>query len=136
MGCLKLIIKPFDKGWNFIKHAFINMERLKPIIKPFDSEWNYIHHIIIKLISFWSWKCDNMSRYKFTSFRLWVNWICDTTLSIFCQWISELCIQRHKNHSKSSSDVGRFSQNLRTYKKIDTMNLTVNQEDTLNDILS
>ena len=93
---------------------------LKPIIKPFDSGWNYIQHIIIKLISFimiCSCKCGNMSRNKITSFRTSINWIYSTALNLFHQRISKPHCQKQKNHSKTSSGAGRFSQNFCECKK-------------------
>ena len=38
-------------------------------------------------------------------------------MNIFPNWISKLCIREHNNHSKASSDTGRFTQNLHVCKK-------------------
>ena len=38
-------------------------------------------------------------------------------MDIFLHWISKPCIRKHKNHSKTSSGVKRFVQNLRACKK-------------------
>ena len=58
-----------------------------------------------------------MSRNKITSLRVSVNRIYSTALNIFPERISKPRLQKHKNHSKTSSGAGRFSQNLRACKK-------------------
>ena len=93
---------------------------MKPIIKPFDRRWNYIQHAFIKFISFLVirlWKCGAMITNKITILRTSVNQIYDTALSIFPHWISKACTRKHKNHSKTSSSTWRFFQNLCAYRK-------------------
>ena len=93
---------------------------LKLIIKPFDSGWNYIQHVFFKLILFlliWSWKCNSILKKKITSLQTSVIRISLTTLNIFSHWISKPCIRKYKNHSKASSSAGRFAQNLKACKK-------------------
>ena len=96
------------------------MARLKPIIKPFDSEWNYILDLSFKLISLlviWLCSCNNAAKKKITRLGALVIRACWSTLNIFPQWISKPRIRKPKNHSNSSSDAGRFAQNLRACKK-------------------
>ena len=100
--------------------SIINTQPMKLIIKPFDSGWYFIQHIIIKFVSFivfCSWICGSMSRDKITSLQTSVNRICSTALNIFHELISKPCLQRHKNHSKTSNGAGKFSQNLCVSKK-------------------
>ena len=84
----------------------------------------------------WSWKHGNMSRNKITSLLTLVNRVCSTTLSIFLHWISKLCIQKYKNYSKTSSGMGRFSQIFVHVKTHNSMNVIVNQEDTIDNRIS
>ena len=87
------------------------MGRLKPIIKPFDSGWSYIKHAFFKLISLlviWSWKCNNMLKKKIIILQKIVIRVCQTALNIFPHWISKPLIRNHKNCSKASKGARKW----------------------------
>ena len=95
------------------------MGRLKLIIKPFDSGWNYILYLSFKLIPLlviWSWKCNNALKKEITSLRTLATQVCWLALDVFPWWISKHRIWRHKNHSKTSNGAGRFAHILRACK--------------------
>ena len=100
--------------------SIISTGRLKLIIKPFDSGWNYILDLSFKLISLlviWSWKCNNTLKKKVTSLQTSITQVCWSALDIFPRWISKPRIRKHKNHNTTSKGAGRFAHILRASKK-------------------
>ena len=91
MGHLKLIIKPFDSGWNFIQ---------------------YIIDMLISLIVIWTWKFGSMARSNIISLQTSVNQVCNTAWDLLPKWISKPRLRLHKNHDKTSHGAGKFSQNF------------------------
>ena len=81
---------------------------------------NYILDLSFKLIfllAIWSWKCNNVLKKKITSLRTSVTQVYWSALNVFPQWISKPCIQKHKDHSKTSNGAGRFTHILYACKK-------------------
>ena len=60
-------------------------------------------------IRHWSWKCNNTLKKKITSLQTSITQVCRSVLNVFPWWICKPRIRKHKNHSKTSNGVGRFS---------------------------
>ena len=81
--------------------------------------WNYILELSFKLmllLAIWSWKYNNGLKRKIGSLQTSITQVCRLVLYVFPRWISKTWIRKHKNHSTTSKDAGRFAHVLRAYK--------------------